>query len=653
MSSCTPRDASEPVFRLKVLPTSSGGAHAAFGSRRTGWKRALVLAGVWLFMGAHFVQWIAMGTTLAPIEPSESMQTVKGGVITVGAIFFAVALLSTAIFGRWFCGWGCHWVAIQDATAWALARAGLRPKPFRSRLLVWVPLLLALYMFVWPLFYRFAVAPWVQPDLRWPGWSAHFFTDDYWLTFPGLAMAVPFTLVTGVFIIYLLGAKGYCTYACPYGGLFAPFDEVAPMRIVVDHDKCHQCGHCTAVCTSNVRVHEEIRDYGMVVDRGCMKCMDCVTVCPNQALSFGLGKPSLLIDRTGSRAAASAERRYDLTWGEEIALAVLAAATFLSVRGIYLGVPLLFASGIAICVVFMAWKSWRVLRDANASFHSWRLRFHGALRPAGVAWLACTAALLAGVAYFGALNALIWQADRLDAQVTLPAEAVFSEAAQALSAPMAESARGAIEMYTRASLAPEGISLIASAQQVIDLRRAYLAAALRDMPRAERILRGAWARDGDTQPVAAGIGRVLRATPSRREDAIAWYDQVLAQHPDWQTLREEQITWLDGEGEYARAIQSARQGMAAMPQSLLAMRRLSLTLVERATTPLELEEGIEIIRRTIQIDPNNAFAYAALGRGLVKQEKLDDAIAAFDRAVELSPDSDLLQKMREEARGMK
>lgn len=152
-------------------------------------------------MIGHLVQWLALGTTLAPIEPSESMQTVKDGIITVGAIFFGVALLSTALLGRWFCGWGCHWVAIQDATAWALARAGIRPKPFRSRLLVWLPLSLALYMFVWPLFYRFAVAPWIQPDLRWPGFTTQVMTQDFWATFPGLAMGIPFVFVSGILVV--------------------------------------------------------------------------------------------------------------------------------------------------------------------------------------------------------------------------------------------------------------------------------------------------------------------------------------------------------------------------------------------------------------------------------------------------------------------
>ena len=135
MADCSPRDARTPVaVSLTVLPSAAPARRAAFGSR-VGWKRAAVLAGVWLFMVAHLLQWLAMGSTLAPIEPSESIETVRNGVITVGAIFVAVALLSTALLGRWFCGWGCHWVAIQDGTAWLLARFGIRPRPFRSRLL--------------------------------------------------------------------------------------------------------------------------------------------------------------------------------------------------------------------------------------------------------------------------------------------------------------------------------------------------------------------------------------------------------------------------------------------------------------------------------------------------------------------------------------
>lgn len=640
-----------PAISLPVLQAPAP-RRAAFGSRR-GRARAIVLAGVWAFMALHFVQWLAMGTTLAPIEPSESMQTVKDGIVTVGAIFFAVALLCTALLGRWFCGWGCHWVGIQDATAWLLARAGIRPKPFRSRLLAWMPLLLALYMFAWPLAYRFAVAPWVQPDLRWPGFSMHVTTQDFWATFPGLAMAVPFTLVSGVLVVWLLGSKGYCTYACPYGGLFAPAEELAPMRIKVDHDRCHSCGRCTAVCTSNVRVHEEIRDHGMVVDPGCMKCMDCVAECPNEALSFGLARPAIGIERAGTPAALAADRRRDLGWGEEIAFAGLGLATLLAVRGIYLGVPLLFASGIAACTVFASWKAWRTVRDPSAAFHGHRLRFRGRLSSAGAAWIAAASALLAGVAYVGALNGTTWLADRADARVTIPAEAIFSQDAAALGGTMRVDAERALALYALVSAPPEGWSIFPAGQRQVELRRAFLLSALGDLPAAERIMRRAWERDAPDEAVAAVIGRIVRTDPSRRAEAIRWYADVLGGNPQWQRLREEEITWLDQEGESALMIRSARDGLAARPDDLLAMRRLSLALVERGATPAEVEEGIGLVRRTIVIAPGNGYAHAALARGLMRQGRLDEADAEFRRALELEPASEVIRSMAEEAQAQR
>ena len=212
-------------------------------------RRFTILVIVQLLMIVHVVQWLAVGVTLAPIEPSESMETIKHGAVTVGFIFFAVAILSTAILGRWFCGWGCHILMLQDFCGSLLHKSGIRPKAFRSRLLRWIPVALAAYMFVWPLVYRFAIAPILQPDLVPMALSWKMTTTDYWTTFPGLMMAIPFLLVCGFVTVWFLGQKGYCTYACPYGGVFAPVDELAIGRIRVS-DACEGCGHCTAVCTS-------------------------------------------------------------------------------------------------------------------------------------------------------------------------------------------------------------------------------------------------------------------------------------------------------------------------------------------------------------------------------------------------------------------
>ena len=218
---------------------------------------------------------------------------------------------------------------------------------------------------------------------------------------------------------------------------------------------------------------------------------------------------------------------------------------------------------------------------------------------------------------------------------------------------MQQSAERALQLYALVAAAPEGWSIIPAGWRQVDLRRAYLSAAIRDMPTAERLVRGSWKRDGADEATAAVIGRIIRSSLSRAPDAIAWYDEALDIHPEWQRLREEQITWLDQEGQYARVIQSARQGFAARPNDLLAMRRLSLALVERGTMPLEIDEGVELIRQTISMVPNNGFAHAALARGLMRQQNFDQAMAEFARALELEPNSEVIRSMFEEAQAQR
>ena len=81
-----------------------------------------------------------MGKTISPIEPSETMHTLQKGFVNAGFIFFALAILATLIFGRFVCDRGCHILALQDLCGWLLKKMGLHPKPFRSRLLVYIPL---------------------------------------------------------------------------------------------------------------------------------------------------------------------------------------------------------------------------------------------------------------------------------------------------------------------------------------------------------------------------------------------------------------------------------------------------------------------------------------------------------------------------------
>src|ERR1043166_528875 len=85
---------------------------------KSGRWRALSLLLVHVLVLAHVLHWLSSGRTVSPVEPSESMETVRQGYINAGFIFFALAILVTAVLGRWVCGWGCHLVAYQYLTLW-------------------------------------------------------------------------------------------------------------------------------------------------------------------------------------------------------------------------------------------------------------------------------------------------------------------------------------------------------------------------------------------------------------------------------------------------------------------------------------------------------------------------------------------------------
>ncbi len=464
------------ALSLPVLPPDTPVRQPPMRASRNGWKRAIVLALVHVVFIVHLAQWFYSGMstgvrrTLSPIEPSESMYTLEAGQVNAGFILFAGAILSTLIFGRFFCGWACHVVAMQDLCSWFMTKLGVRPRPFRTRLLVFMPMVLGVYMFVLPTFVREVGKPghrwaaewilsrlpglelWTEPvrriviDQGWrefclrtfdlivdpgprPVLTNHIIVEDFWRTFAPWQIGVPFLLLCGFATVYFLGSKAFCTYGCPYGGLFGPADYVSVGKIVVN-DNCEHCGHCTATCTSNVRVHEEVRDFGKVVDPGCMKCLDCVSVCPNDALAFKFAAPTVL---TKARDAGARRRRAarpvmsDLTWPEEFWVgAILVWGTFVGYRGMLGQVPLLMSAGLGSIAAYLAFKFVSTIRLPNVRMGRLQLRDHGRIRRAGWVVLVATPLLLGVGAWSSVVRVARYWAGVVEYDVRTPFDEVFS-----------------------------------------------------------------------------------------------------------------------------------------------------------------------------------------------------------------------------------
>ncbi|MCB1641920.1 MAG: 4Fe-4S binding protein, partial [Xanthomonadales bacterium] len=142
---------SRRVLQRPVSDPATAAARPRVRASRASRWRALVLVLVHLLIAAHIAHWLTTGSSVTPVEPSEAMAFSRDSIINTGLIFFALMILSTALFGRYFCGWACHLLALQDLCRHWMLKLGIRPRPLRSRVLAWVPTAAFLYMFIWPL----------------------------------------------------------------------------------------------------------------------------------------------------------------------------------------------------------------------------------------------------------------------------------------------------------------------------------------------------------------------------------------------------------------------------------------------------------------------------------------------------------------------
>jgi tetratricopeptide (TPR) repeat protein/ferredoxin len=590
-------------------------------SKTSRWRAAALIT-LNLFMIAHIIQWQIMGKTISPIEPSETMHTLQKGFVNAGFIFFTLAILATLIFGRFVCGWGCHILALQDLCGWFLKKMGLHPKPFRSRLLVYVPLIGALYMFVWPTVYRFFHNPEQAPLI--PKFTNHLVTTNFWQTFPSVAVAIPFLFICGFVTVYFLGQKGFCTYACPYGGFFGLADKLSPGKIRVT-PACNQCGHCTATCTSNVLVHAEVKQYGMVVDPGCMKCMDCVSVCPNDALYFGFGKPTILVPKSDA-----IRRTYSLTWPEEIIGVLVFLGSFLAVRGVYGLVPFLMALGCATVTTFLTLKMWRLLWARELSFYRFNLKSSGRIRKAGWAFAMFGCAWIGLNAHSGWVRYHEYFGNLAFKKIQLPDEVALAQANPARWLRLAD--RENIGTGKQHLEAASKFGLFVNSEALAKL--AWFEYLLGNAEQSIQLLgQAATHQKGESKALSLYYRGAILNRIGRYEEARASLDEALAERDDLILARQEkgESLWQLGRRDEAVSVWTD----AVQRNARLVLANNELAGAKRLSGNLEQATAHE--KHADQFTPNNPLYHWTIGRRLQDLGMTELAEKHFQQSGQLNP----------------
>jgi polyferredoxin/tetratricopeptide (TPR) repeat protein len=602
--------------------------HPSRRTRRIGHWRAASLIALHLLIIAHILHWWMTGDSIGRFVLSDSMRTLELGEINPGFVLFIVAIALSLLAGRFLCGWACHMGALQDLAGWLLRRFGLRPHFFRARLLALVPVALAFYMFVWPTLNREIVAP-LRSNAEapsFPGWSVAWSAGDLLEILPGPYVSAVFLFVSGVATVCFLGARGLCRYVCPYGGFLLPAQTASLLRVKVDPARCDQCGLCTAACTAGVRVHEEVGRFGHIRSMDCIRSLDCIEACPRHALSLGFSPPGC---GKAVPDARTSRPRYDLSLGEEFACLAVFILAFWAARG-YLGlIPMLMAASIAVIVSYLAWKTWRLIRDQNVGALGATLRRKGRPTLVGYAFASFSALVFLATIHGALMKAIEAAAARHDDRVQVSLAQALAQ--EGIDPRQRESAEKALVLYNYLRpLWQDGIAPAWWPQPAV--RAAYLHLVV-----------------GERERAISALSSLVRSRAGGEIPALTLADLHLALN-DPSAAESVLRSALESTPSASRARAGLARLMAARGDFEGASNLLDVRLGDRPNDPVilatrgelrvmsgRIDEGIADLARAARLRPRDIEIQAQVGHALAFIGRTDESVAHLLAAAERMP----------------
>ena len=207
---------------------------------------------------------------------------IKSGVINSGVVLVLLSFFITLLFGRFFCGWACHFGAIQELSWLILKKLKIKPITINSRLVVILPVIILMNYYVLPNAWHALNGSWEI--------SVNLGSPRIWEFLPGAVIGILTFFIDGFLIVYFLGKKGFCRFICPWGAFLKLPNMFAPFK-VRKTGECTLCHECTTNCPVGIDVSYEINKFGKVTNTNCTSCMICTSGCPSNALSYSYKNP--------------------------------------------------------------------------------------------------------------------------------------------------------------------------------------------------------------------------------------------------------------------------------------------------------------------------------------------------------------------------
>ena len=240
-------------------------------------------------------------------------------VLSISAIGFIVIILLTVLLGRIYCSAVCPLGIFQDF----ISRAGkyfkkkkkykyARPHTILRNVILVLTILTGIFFSIflvnlldpYSLYGKMATGLFRPAGIWINNGIAHVLEsmNIYYLYLLDINPVRILTLLLPILIlavlIYMAGKYGrlYCNTICPVGTLLGWISRSSLFRIVMDKNKCTQCGKCSFECKSQCISVKEMK----VDNSRCVACYNCLTVCPDDAIHYTMNRKKVVIEEVSS-----------------------------------------------------------------------------------------------------------------------------------------------------------------------------------------------------------------------------------------------------------------------------------------------------------------------------------------------------------------
>lgn len=172
---------------------------------------------------------------------------------------FALSVILTFFFGRFYCGWFCPINTLMKVVTWIKRRLKIGilkiPRPLQHPFFRYSLLVLFLLTFVFVM----------KTGRKLP--------------------VLPALLILGTGLTLFFPEELWHRYLCPYGTILHFSGARAVRALIVDTNLCNGCGKCSRVCSGGAVWRTDEKKYN-IERESCLLCLDCIDSCPQGAIRY-------------------------------------------------------------------------------------------------------------------------------------------------------------------------------------------------------------------------------------------------------------------------------------------------------------------------------------------------------------------------------